>query len=68
VRSRQQRELRTRLEGPQLLGVPGLRSAPAVRAAIERVWFEQMYLRINYVDAEHLETTRDLGLHGVLMQ
>src|SRR3954468_24828109 len=45
-----QRELLARLEELTFLGVPALPSKKAVRAAVERAWFEQQPLRITYVD------------------
>jgi predicted DNA-binding transcriptional regulator YafY len=62
-----QRELLDRLRELTLLGVPGLPSQDKVREALERAWFEQQPLRITYVDSDHLETTREIRLLGVVM-
>ena len=51
-----QRELLARLDELSFLGVPALPSKKAVRAAIERAWFEQQPLRITYVDGNFIET------------
>ena len=62
-----QRELLTRLKELSFHGVPALPSKKAVRAALERAWFEQQPLRIVYVDGNFVESRRDLRLEGVLM-
>jgi len=62
-----QRELLERLRELSFLGVPALPSREAVRAALERAWFEQQPLRITYVDGNHVETTRDVRIQGVIM-
>lgn len=48
-------------------GVPALPSAKAVREAVERAWFEQQPVRVTYVDANHLETTRTVRIESVIM-
>jgi len=62
-----QRELLERLRELSFLGVPALPSREDVRAALERAWFEQQPLRITYVDGDHVETTREVHVHGVIM-
>ncbi|AKF80258.1 WYL domain-containing protein [Myxococcus fulvus] len=62
-----QRELLDRLKELSFLGVPSLPSKPAVRAAIERAWFEQQPLRLTYVDGNYLETTREVRILSVVM-
>ena len=62
-----QRELLERLRELAFLGVPALPSHKAVRAALERAWFEQQPLRITYVDGNKLETTREVRIQGVIM-
>lgn len=62
-----QRELLERLRELSFLGVPALPSREDVRAALERAWFEQQPLRITYVDGNHVETTREVRIQGVIM-
>lgn len=62
-----QRDLLARLKELTFLGVPALPTTKAVRAAIERAWFEQQPLRITYVDGNFLQTVRDIRIHGVIM-
>ncbi|MDQ2642733.1 MAG: HTH domain-containing protein [Myxococcota bacterium] len=62
-----QRELLTRLKELSFHGVPALPSKKAVRAAVERAWFEQQPLRITYVDGNFIESKRDVRVEGVLM-
>ena len=62
-----QRELLARLEELSFHGVPALPSKKAVRAAIERAWFEQQPLRITYVDGNFIQTTRDIRILAVVM-
>lgn len=62
-----QRELLERLRELSFLGVPALPSREAVREALERAWFEQQPLRITYVDGDHVETTREVRIQGVIM-
>jgi predicted DNA-binding transcriptional regulator YafY len=62
-----QRELMERLKTLVFLGVPALPVKPAVRAALESAWFEKQPLKIVYVDANHLETTRTVRIEAVVM-
>jgi predicted DNA-binding transcriptional regulator YafY len=62
-----QRELLARLEELSFHGVPALPSKKAVRAAIERAWFEQQPLRITYVDGNFIQTTREIRILAVVM-
>jgi len=62
-----QRELLARLTELSFHGVPSLPSKRAVRAAIERAWFEQQPLRITYVDRNFVQTTRDVRIASVIM-
>jgi predicted DNA-binding transcriptional regulator YafY len=62
-----QRELLERLRELSFLGVPAKPSDAAVRATVERAWFEQQPLRVTYVDGNHVETRRELRLHGVIL-
>jgi predicted DNA-binding transcriptional regulator YafY len=62
-----QRELLARLRELTFLGVPALPSKKSVRAAIERAWFEQQPIRITYVDASFVQTTRDVRIETVVM-
>ena len=57
----------TRLKELSFHGVPALPSKKAVRAALERAWFEQQPLRITYVDGNFIESKRDVRVEGVLM-
>jgi predicted DNA-binding transcriptional regulator YafY len=62
-----QRELLARLQELSFHGVPALPSKKAVRAAIERAWFEQQPLRIVYVDSNFVESVRRVKIESVLM-
>jgi len=62
-----QRELLTRLKELSFQGVPALPSKKAVRAVIERAWFEQQPIRMTYVDGNFIETTRDVRIESVIM-
>jgi predicted DNA-binding transcriptional regulator YafY len=62
-----QRELLARLQELTFYGVPGLPSDEAVRAAVERAWFERQPLRFTYVDASFVETTRTVRIESVAM-
>jgi len=62
-----QRELLTRLKELSFQGVPALPSKKAVRAAIERAWFEQQPVQITYVDSNYIQTTRDVRIESVIM-
>lgn len=63
-----QRELLARLSELSFHGVPGLPSKKAVRAALERAWFEQSPLKIVYVDGNFIQATRTIRILGVLME
>jgi predicted DNA-binding transcriptional regulator YafY len=62
-----QRELLARLDELSFHGVPALPSKKAVRAVIERAWFEQQPLRITYVDSSFVESVREIRIQSVLM-
>ncbi|MDP9149590.1 MAG: HTH domain-containing protein [Myxococcota bacterium] len=62
-----QRELLARLKELSFHGVPSLPSKKPVRAAIERAWFDQLALRITYVDGNFVQTTRDVRIQSVIM-
>jgi predicted DNA-binding transcriptional regulator YafY len=62
-----QRELLTRLSELTFYGVPSLPSKKAVRAALERAFFERQPLRITYVDGNFIQTTRTVRVESVAM-
>jgi predicted DNA-binding transcriptional regulator YafY len=63
-----QRELTGRLKELQFVGVPQLPVPRAVRAAIERAWFEQQPLRITYRSGNYERTVRDIKITSVFME
>jgi predicted DNA-binding transcriptional regulator YafY len=63
-----QRELLARLEELTFVGVPTLPSKKAVRAAVERAWFERQPLRITYVDRDFIQTERSIRIERVVME
>ncbi|MBS2024283.1 MAG: HTH domain-containing protein [Deltaproteobacteria bacterium] len=63
-----QRELLERLSELSFHGVPSLPSKKAVRAAIERAWFERQALAITYVDGNFIETRRKVRILAVQME
>jgi predicted DNA-binding transcriptional regulator YafY len=62
-----QRELLERLAELEFIDVPALPIKKAVRAAIERAWFERQALSITYVDGTLIESTRRVRMLSVLM-
>ena len=62
-----QRELLTRISELSFHGVPALPSKKEVRAELERAWFEQIPLRITYVDGNFIESTRTIRIASVAM-
>ena len=62
-----QRELLSRVAELSFHGVPARPSKKAVRAAIERAWFERQPLRITYVDGNFVESIRDVRIIAVAM-
>jgi predicted DNA-binding transcriptional regulator YafY len=62
-----QRELLTRISELSFHGVPALPSKKGVRAELERAWFEQVPLKITYVDGNFIETTRTIRIASVAM-
>jgi predicted DNA-binding transcriptional regulator YafY len=62
-----QRELLTRISELSFHGVPALPSKKAVRAELERAWFEQLPVRIVYVDGNFIESRRDIRIASVAM-
>lgn len=63
-----QRELAGRLRELQFAGVPQLPVPRAVRAAVERAWFEQQPLRITYRSSNYERTTRDIRITSVFLE
>lgn len=63
-----QRELAGRLRELQFAGVPQLPIPRAVRAAVERAWFEQQPLRITYRSSNYERTTRDIRITSVFLE
>jgi predicted DNA-binding transcriptional regulator YafY len=62
-----QRELLTRISELSFHGVPALPSKKEVRGEVERAWFEQVPLKITYVDGNFIETTRTIRIAAVAM-
>jgi predicted DNA-binding transcriptional regulator YafY len=62
-----QRELLTRISELSFHGVPALPSKREVRAELERAWFDQIPLRITYVDGNFIESTRTIRITCVAM-
>ena len=63
-----QRELVGRLGELAFVGIPAQAIPKAVRAAVERAWFEQQPLRITYRDSNGIPTTRDVRIERVVME
>ncbi len=63
-----QRELAGRLGELQFAGIPQLPVPRAVRAAVERAWFEQQPLRITCRSGSYERTTRDIKITSVFME
>ena len=63
-----QRQLETLLETVQFVGVPAQASEPAVRAAVERAFFEGRGLRIRYRRANEEISERDVRIERVVLE
>lgn len=63
-----QRELAGRLKELQFAGIPQVPVSRAVRAAVERAWFEQQPLRITYRSGNYERSTRDIRITSVFME
>ena len=61
-----QRELLTLLDQLQIVGVPALPVAPAVRRAIETAWFEERPLRIDYRKNDYLSVRRLVRIRSLV--
>ncbi len=61
-----QRELLTLLDQLQIVGVPALPVAPAVRRAIETAWFEERPLRIDYRKNDDLSVRRLVRIRSLV--
>ena len=61
-----QRELLTLLDQLQIVGVPALPVAPAVRRAIETAWFEDRALRIEYQKNLYRTTPRLVRIRSLV--
>jgi len=62
-----QRELLERLAELSFVDVPALPTKKAVRAVIERAWFERQALSITYVDGDLVQSTRQIRMLGVIL-
>ena len=63
-----QRELTGRLKELQFAGIPQAPVPRAVRAAVERAWFEQQPLRITYRSSNYERTVRDIRITSVFLE
>lgn len=63
-----QRELGAHMEKLVFVGVPALPVEPAVRAAVERAWFEQSPLRIELLGSAHEVQRHLVRIEGVLLE
>jgi predicted DNA-binding transcriptional regulator YafY len=63
-----QRELLLRLKELSFVGVPALPTKKAVRAVVERAWFEQRPLSITYVDGDFVETVRSIRIQTLILE
>lgn len=62
-----QRDLLAQLEELSFQAVPALPVRPAVRAAVERAWFERTPLEITYVNADFVERRYLVRIQAVVM-
>jgi predicted DNA-binding transcriptional regulator YafY len=62
-----QRELLRLAEAIQFVGVPAHAAPPAVRRAVEQAWFEHQPLRVRYLAANLVSTTRVVRIRSVVM-
>jgi len=63
-----QRELLTLMESLTFTGVPAQSVPEAVRAAVERAWFEKAPLRLRYRGADGAESERVVRLEQVVLE
>jgi predicted DNA-binding transcriptional regulator YafY len=63
----EQRALVDRMNELAYVGVPARPSRPEVRRAVERAWFEQRVLVIDYHDRDHVVSRRRVRLERIVM-
>jgi predicted DNA-binding transcriptional regulator YafY len=63
-----QRQLLEQLETLKFIGVPARPSAPAVRSAVERAWFESAPMKIRYISSNYVITERRVKILAVVME
>lgn len=63
-----QRELTRHMDDLQFIGVPVLAPKAEVRAAIERAWFEQCALEVEYHSSDYVTAKKTVRLKSALME
>jgi predicted DNA-binding transcriptional regulator YafY len=62
-----QRDLLTVLDGLKYVGIPAKPTAPAIREAVERAFFEKSRVEIVYLGSDELPSTRTVRIEQIVM-